>query len=606
MFNVGITNSEKNISCNKKNNNYKKYNDYRASFNKNPVDKFEKSTDGKNKSNTTLKIAGLTVLASIAAIALFKITKGKIKNPIKPPMRGTIRDPLTTFEIALPEEIARIQKGIMGRIRNASQLTTADIKKVIDFQLKNTSPKEVQEFINSLPKAEQAMASRLLNKMTQFGNMNSIDEIAGKIPSFSSDAVVFYDDMPSLSNTMQYLTESKNAIKKGGLNFSKNRGVCLLDEITLKRLETDDGFLKLIKNNDKIKLATPEGWIQGFNPFNQTKDLNSTASKLLDEVKTIMRNNPGLTEEKAITEALNRPVLKRLEKLGIGKNVEIIKNPRSINHGTFTPSSEQIAEQLNHSGMNEKQLNEIINQFHDDYHPYIKELLAQGINVNSPKALSLKMQKMHQQILNANGGKSEGIYYLVPQSGKSYSTVTMQYQIANDIPTSKILSYSDLSKIPSDAKKIVILDDVAGSGSSLNGAYGVLSNSLSNTSHNINDIIIAPVITSTDAMKLFSQESSSKGISLKYLSGEIVPSIKETAYYKSLSELDKTMLKKVIAYDGYGENCYNVSFPYMAPDNNNAFFSTFIAEYFTLNGGGVKGKSNFLFDYIRKKTSTAA
>lgn len=86
------------------------------------------------------------------------------------------------------------------------------------------------------------------------------------------------------------------------------------------------------------------------------------------------------------------------------------------------------------------------------------------------------MQKMHQQILNANGGKSEGIYYLVPQSVKSYSTVTMQYQMTNDIPTNKILSYSDLSKIPSDVKKIVILDDVAGSGHSLKSTHQPIIN----------------------------------------------------------------------------------------------------------------------------------
>lgn len=60
------------------------------------------------------------------------------------------------------------------------------------------------------------MASRLLNKMTQFGNMNSIDEIAGKIPGISSDAIVVDDNVPSLSTTMQYLAESKDELQNDG------------------------------------------------------------------------------------------------------------------------------------------------------------------------------------------------------------------------------------------------------------------------------------------------------------------------------------------------------------------------------------------------------
>lgn len=45
-----------------------------------------------------------------------------------------------------------------------------------------------------------------------------------------------------------------------------------------------------------------------------------------------------------------------------------------------------------------------------------------------------------------------------------------------------------------------------------------------------------------------------------------------------------------LGYNGFRGNATCIVFPYMAPNNNNAFYSSYIAPLFTLNEAGIKNR----------------
>jgi hypothetical protein len=74
------------------------------------------------------------------------------------------------------------------------------------------------------------------------------------------------------------------------------------------------------------------------------------------------------------------------------------------------------------------------------------------------------------------------------------------------------------------------------------------------------------------------------------MAGKEIEALKNLEWYKSLNYSDQIMLEKLMAGEGYGHTCANISMPYMAPDNNNTFFASVFAPIFTLNGQGVKNQ----------------
>ena len=158
----------------------------------------------------------------------------------------------------------------------------------------------------------------------------------------------------------------------------------------------------------------------------------------------------------------------------------------------------------------------------------------------------------------------------------------MQYQLTNNIPASKIFSLKDLDMLPQDATKLVILDDIAGSGDSLKVVVKHVGDKIKNLPEK--EIIAMPIISTKQAINLFKQNK------INYMAGKEIEALKNLEWYKSLNYSDQVMLEKLMAGEGYGHTCANISMPYMAPDNNNTFFASVFAPIFTLNGQGVKNQ----------------
>lgn len=103
---------------------------------------------------------------------------------------------------------------------------------------------------------------------------------------------------------------------------------------------------------------------------------------------------------------------------------------------------------------------------------------------------------------------------------------------------------------------------------------------------------------------------------LTFMPAETIPLFLESEYFKNLPISDKRRFQIILeppdgferfdpkgdkgdkwkspndplGYYGFRGNATSIVFPYMAPNNNNAFYSTYIAPFLTLNGAGVKNR----------------
>lgn len=523
-----------------------------------------------------------------------KITPDNLRELNQKPLsEESVLAEIKASSIKTSDAIKKIQKGELGRVRGLDELNADDIMKLVNQQLMPIEASEISSIINSLPRSEQATATKLLDRMTQFGNMNSLDDMLGQINKANGNGI-FVDETISLASSLRYINQKDSFINKHVFNPAS--GTCIIDDIVLNRLETDKDFLNKIVSNPNIKLAYPEGWVDGMNVYSQTKDLKNEFSTVFEKLNNIKRQSPSISDEQAISQVLNISILDRLKKLGINKEIKIIRNAEKL-HGSQLPTAQSIANNLKPDGMTKAQLEEIYKKFPKEYEPYINEVLANGMNVSSPRSMGFKLQNLHERILSASGGDKDKIYYFVSDMYSSYSLVNMQYQLVNKISPDKIItSGKALIKIPKDAT-VVLLDDVAGSGDSLSSAYHKLL-----TTCNAKNIIISPMIASNRAIKKF----TSYGIpGLKFIPGEFQVAFDKSKYYLSIKDTAEGMkMHKVLQNGGYGDYL-NVAFPYMSPDNNNALFSTQFAPFFTLNGKGVKNSCGYYYPVVEPRSAPA-
>lgn len=128
---------------------------------------------------------------------------------------------------------------------------------------------------------------------------------------------------------------------------------------------------------------------------------------------------------------------------------------------------------------------------------------------------------------------------------------------------------------PRDAT-IVILDDVAGSGSSLEEKTTAL------IEKHEGPIVVAPMMSTEEAAARFAKNESSRG-KVIYMPYKMTNTLNNSQFYRALISRERTLLNRAIYDPGYGGNALSMVFPYMAPDNNNAFFGKFIAHHFIVN-----------------------
>ncbi len=463
----------------------------------------------------------------------------------------------------------------------------------IEKQLDLFSPEDIQRLLDEgfIP-AERPKALQAMRLLTQFGNMRSFNQLqADLLGYYGWGYPVVSDDAGTLSRTLHYLHEKEHTNKGNRPNpfyrsaiyrdsiTNQKRGVVLLDRHMLHQLQSNEKLLRHIKENDFIILY-PDGWMEGLNPFNQStlELLRHNTQQVLALAKDIASKKP-IDENEALTEAISKPTRDIIQSLGLENNFILLKNKPRIRH-RLTPIPQEIAENLEPERISSAELYKVIASYAEpEYRSAALELLHRNAEIFSPRRLtqfSLEKQKAIEAYANEKKIPLQSIYYLIPNINKSYGVVTMQHLTVNNIPSEQAVT--DIKAVPPENSMVVILDDVAGSGSSLSGAYNRIKDLYNGP------VVISPTISSTRAAQYI--KDSCKAAT--FLPGKVITPFKQSDYFKNLSAKRKKIFELLMGSLGYGEDGLSIAFPYMAPDNNNQFFRTEIAPHFTLNGAGVK------------------
>ena len=490
---------------------------------------------------------------------------------------------------ALLDEIQKLKTGINGIVRPESELSAHDIENMINSDLNIITSKDIESIIDTFDSKDQKLVSIILNRLTQFSNMQSFNEL-NKIlekEGVNNNFILLRTERPSLADNHIYVVNKWHDFDRchhnrriDELKHYNEKGLSLFDDEILYLLESNLDFRRDF-NRYVGKILYPEGWLNGINLFNHTENLAEKVSDVLKNVK----NNTNMSDQdidKALNNAINSQVLNKINKLKLSGilnpdiEFKIIQNEERVK---LEPNSENIANNLAVDKISTNELNEIILSFPGQYRQLILEMLAHDMKVFSLRMLSERLYNLHGKI--CPDGNLDGVYFFVADPLKSFNFVMNIYKTINKIPSSHIITSS--INIPNNAKKVVIIDDISASGQGLIHACSELSIKGYN-------IELVPLIATDKAINKLFERYQHKNISI--IPGEVIKPFRETDYFSALPDEIKELYSRLLQTFGFDRQGLNVAFPYMSPDNNNAFFNNFIAKYFTLNGGGVKNYEN--------------
>ncbi|HSA06475.1 MAG TPA: hypothetical protein P5556_04790 [Candidatus Gastranaerophilales bacterium] len=496
----------------------------------------------------------------------------------------------TNFKASTFASNAIINKVSFGAGLKVTPKTVTDS---INQQLDIIKPTEIQNLINSFPEEDRPLAAKLTQKMTQFGNMESLNEIATYARANSSNlfsTTYFYkNNLINMSSVMTYM-EEKDLFNKIPYDNSKAKNpyqFYILDKVSLEELETNKEHLKEIKNNPSVQIIYPEGWINGMNPFTQNENLYLRIKKFIPEIKTVQQNE-NLDEDKAISKVLNREIIEKIDDLGLSDKFTIIQNQKTNN---APATAEQIAKQLEPPKMKEEKLQQVIDKLPEDQKQTALNFLMETTKVYSPRSLTQNLINMHDNFIKhglIDKDGNDNTYYFIPKIDKSFGLIGMMYKLANNIPNNKFIY--DPQKIPNNAEKVIIVDDLAASGNTY-ASEQEYNLKLLNEKKPL-ELIIAPILSTEYAAKRVPDSVGNsrriKCAKCLYMPNKYIKSMQSNEFFNSFDETEYHKIIKLAGSLGIENMGLSVAMPYMSPDNNNQFFRKNFAAMFTLNGKGVK------------------
>ncbi|MDD3237373.1 MAG: hypothetical protein PHV37_04675 [Candidatus Gastranaerophilales bacterium] len=490
------------------------------------------------------------------------------------------------LEILAKNNIALTNISFKGSNYDARQVLSDLNSRLIDV-----SAEEIDEIIESLPAQDEKLGLKILNKGSQYGNFQSLNEFYDGVEAQKISGRTVYE-VPNYSkvgivSTYNYLN------KKGAFVtpitqracasdvFAQKSGAFIVDKNVVEELKENPGLVRHIKENDFL-LLYPYGWDEGFTAFN-TGSKEHLEEKVLSSIALAKANiESGMSEDEAIDFSLNHSVKKALDKLGIGDKLLPVQNRKVIEKKALY--SDSIAENFASKKMEMSDFESSLPS-RAPYSDVALDLLANDAKLISIRELALMAEKMNENLLKLADEKNishKQIYYMLPLKNKSYCLIANQYQQVNDIPSGQFIY--GLNSVPNNHQKklVVLLDDYAGSGDSMREFCTYFRNEYKG------EMVLAPYFANGIASYVLGNYVKTKDDKCTFL-----PAKKLDSYYRK-NEYTESYKDKLWAYNSLkGSNSWggteeSLVLPYMAPDTNIEFFARKIAKHYTLNSAGVK------------------
>ena len=496
-----------------------------------------------------------------------------------------VKDSLSDLQSKAASNIAALA---MSAKKNDSSISSA-LKKMND-QLIDVTSDEINKIISKIPNDDKDFVFDLMNSATQYGNLDSLNSLYKSVAKYKESGYEFYSftDNPvnGILSNFSYFARKKAFAENPATDcvkkeiFEKNKGAFIVDSNFIERLQMDPELCDHIKNND-FKLIYPEGWNKGITAYNLTtvEDITDRAIELNDLALSFQRK--GKTQKESIEEALNYDVKEKLNQLGLLSKLDIVKNERIANSKQINP--EKISENLASRKMTLEELERVLPARENEKNAALT-ILENDAKTVSMREFGISAKKLHldvQQLANEKGIDKDDIFYLIPLQNKSYNVVGLQYQQINGVSEKQFIY--GIKNIPDSSKKrmIVILDDYAGSGTSVKEAYKYLRNKCSD------DIVMATHLSTDMANKILTKAFKDDA-KCSFMPGKIINSYFNTPEYAAKRRSDYYTYSDLIGKSSFGMTEENIALPYMAPDNNIKFFADSIAKHYTLNSAGVR------------------
>lgn len=432
-----------------------------------------------------------------------------------------------------------LEKTYSNYKKSLNEITKEDIEKTIN-EIKQTTQYSQAEILNAMQKA------------TQFGNMNSLHTITNAMNK----------------NNVGILMGGKNPISRYGLGLNSSLNY-LIDQKRLSPLNSSEYAVFLDNNKleqlELINQKNPEkfneyknlgityfilsGFDKGINFIDRSKDLKTITLNTLEEPNIDIEN------------------IERAKRLGLHPIIIENKQKATINN---------IYNQLKPNQIDKKQLEAVIDanvmyrfsnqEQQEESKKLLIKYLDKNLNIYTPESLSKTSQNMYKNILSTlhkQGKTIDDSIFLITNLKKSPALINHQFQLVNDIPRNKFITFERFEKnYDSDYKDktIIILDDATISGISLINLSEKIRQNYPN-----NNIMLAPLYISETAKENINFEIEKN----KRLDKEILIDTPQ----KNHNNIRNTnpLLKLSLGNTGFENSEYCILFPYMCPDNNSEF-----------------------------------
>jgi len=488
----------------------------------------------------------------------------------------------------------------------------------MNAQMDKVKPGEIDAIVDKYPADQQERVRVVLAKSSGFGNMESLNELRSAMqPHLKGGAALYTPGRGSLADNVAYLGDkggfdakvAGSAGKPPVTNKVNGKVIVILDAVVLGQIK-DPVFAKSLVDNKAI-LLEPVGFNDGNNMYNApTPEVIAQRTKsILDRANAIKSTDPKMSFDVAVTQALRENTQKALDSTAVGAQLKAQLQPVDPAAHADVKSSAAIADQLNgKAGITAEGVHNAVSGMSDADAALFRELMAHQAEIFSSRRQSQAVGKQAQNMYDIaaqKGVPKDKVYYFIFKDMKSYGMVAMAHrEMTGTAPDHYINGAAELStrNLPPDAM-LVVLDDVAGSGDSLRQATaGAKSSGFQG------QIVVSPMVSTVEAQALFNGAPGTPnagiarpGSNVTYAPESMVNSLKDSQWFNSLPRPKQDRLVDILKHTGFpgagqpdlAGNGLSMAFPYMAPDNNNAFFADQVAPAFIANNNENASKNNY-------------
>lgn len=460
------------------------------------------------------------------------------------------------------------------------------------------TPQKLETAITEVKKANPDNSDEeiltVMQKLTQWANYSCFKPLSEKLNLYDFKTVYTSFDN-SLDDVFYYLITRKKLCKINRENS------------TYYSFVTKNNVDDICDSRRMIAYINLEGFDDGVNILSDENQLAPLTSNVLAKVNDYMHNNPQISFKRALSYVLNNEILSKLKLNGLyADTISIDKEPtRNVILEQMSPVLPQNKETIKNLIEN---LADYFEPFEKDENLLLKTRIAQfydqKIDIYTKQRLINLMKEMQSKIIAFQERKNlpqENTYYLIKGQLKSYSIITQMFARLNKIPENKIFYNMDDGKCLPLNSTIVILDDIAISGESLQKIQ----------THTLRDdinVLFCPLIAHKNAInaKLYDikmSKRSNKDHILNIITKN--NNLTETREGKIITDyFNKSSQTFSVLGDNGFENKQNTlggctTLPYMSPDNN-AELSSFLLLKFLPNRYAIKN-IHYKFDDVMCK-----